>query len=154
MSITGQTTKYVNNVDNWDVQTASLFSSFSTASQTSELRGVAFKPDGSTFYTINTNTIYEYALGTAWNISTASFTQSSFATSNIRDIFFRADGLKLYLIRSSTSTSAVLEYNLTTAWDISTIDYVQLFLVNSQDTNPSGLFFNEAGTSFYITGIS
>jgi hypothetical protein len=57
--------------------------------------------------------VYEYDLSTAWNISTASFLQSlSISAQDVSPlgIFFRADGLKMYMV--GDSNDRVYEYDL------------------------------------------
>ena len=50
------------------------------------------------------------------------------------------------------STDDIREYHLTTGFDISTASYDSLFSVNSQDTNPRGLAFNNDGTKMFVAG--
>jgi DNA-binding beta-propeller fold protein YncE len=97
--------------------------------------------------------VNEYNLATAWDISTASFLQTfsvSAQESNPTDVFFRDDGLKMYVIGSSGDD--VNEYNLATAWDISTASFLQSFSVAAQETNPQGVFFKPDGLKMYVIG--
>jgi hypothetical protein len=95
------------------------------------------------------------AVGAAWDISTASYLQNfSVAAQETvpRDLFFKPDGTKMYIVGSSGDD--VNEYDLSTAWDISTASYLQNFSVAAQETIPSGLFFKPDGTKMYIVGFS
>ena len=65
-------------------------------------------------------------------------------------IFFKPDGLKLYI--TNTSQDTVDEYELTIAWDSSTAAYKRRFYVGSQETSPTGLFFKPDGLKMYVVG--
>lgn len=141
----------------WDISTASFTQSFSVASQDDAPRGVFFKPDGIKMYVVGTSSdsVHEYNLSTAWNISTASFTQSFSVASqdtSPRELFFKPDGLKMYILGDAGSD--VNEYNLSVAWDISTASFLQNFSVSSQEIAPEGLFFKPDGTFMYVSGGS
>lgn len=148
----------------WDVSTASYQHGFSVSSQESIPTGVFFRNDGGSedgkqMYVIGYNdNVSEYDLTTAWDVSTASYSQNFSVSSeeaNPRDVFFKNDGTKMYIVGSSGDE--VNEYDLSTAWDVSTASYNQNFSVSSQDTNPTGLFFRNDGSSddgkkMYIVG--
>ena len=141
----------------WDISTASYSQLFSVAAQEITPTGLFFKPDGTKMYVIgNTNdNVNEYNLSTAWDISTASYSQLFYVGTNQTaptGLFFKPDGLKMYIIGSAVDK--VNEYNLSTAWDISTASYSQLFYVDVQETLPSGLFFKPDGTKMYVIGSS
>ena len=92
--------------------------------------------------------VNEYDLTTAWDISTASYSQSfSFSTeeSVVRGLFFKNDGTKMYIVGSGGDE--VNEYDLSTAWDVSTASYNQNFSVSTQDNTPTGIFFRNDGSS-------
>ena len=139
----------------WDISTASFVQVFSVAAQELSSNGLFFKQTGTKMYVIGNfgDSIYEYDLSTAWNVSTASFVQS-FSVAGQEDdprgIFFKPDGTKMYVI--GVSGDDVNEYNLSTAWDISTASYFQAFSVSGQETVPSGIFFKPDGTKMYVIG--
>jgi len=140
----------------WDISTASYVQVKSVSTQSGEHRGLFFKPDGTKMYTIDSTNdrVYEYSLSTAWDISTLSFVRNfsvNSQESTPEDLFFRDDGLKMYI--TGQSGDEVNEYNLSTAWDISTLSFVQLFSVSSQEAQAMGLFFSTDGTKMYVTGI-
>jgi len=142
----------------WDVSTASYDSvSFSVASQETSPTGLFFKPDGTKMYVIgySNDTVYQYTLSTAWDLSTASYDSVSFSVSGQeaapRDLFFKDDGTKMYVVGNGSNT--VYQYSLSTAWDLSTASYDSIsFSVASQDTSPEGLFFKDDGTKMYVVG--
>jgi hypothetical protein len=138
----------------WDVSTAS-FVQFITVVQDSAPVGLFFKPDGLKMYIIGTTSdaVNEYNLSIAWDISTASFLQNfsvSAQEATPQGLFFRDDGLKMYIIGSSNDD--VYEYNLSIAWDVSTASFLHSFAVNVQETTPVGLFFKPDGLKMYIIG--
>jgi DNA-binding beta-propeller fold protein YncE len=91
----------------WDVSTASYLQNFSVASQETAPSGLFFKPDGTKMYVIGLfqDSVYEYDLSSAWDVSTASFT---YPTTNYfsvaaqetipQGVFFKPDGTKMYVI--------------------------------------------------------
>tara|TARA_S200002703_G_scaffold116030_2_gene101570 strand:+ start:3082 stop:5016 length:1935 start_codon:yes stop_codon:yes gene_type:complete len=143
----------------WDVSTASYESkSFSTQTQIAYPMGLYFTSDGTKFYTCGyiSDDAAQYTLSTAWDVSTASHTNTlDLATdeSTLRGVALKPDGTKFYTIGSTTDT--VRQYSLSTAYDLSTASYDDInFSVNAQQANPFGIFFKPDGTKFYITGNS
>ena len=139
----------------WDVSTASFVQSFSVSSQASAPSGLFFKPDGTKMYITGTSSdsVHEYNLSSAWDVSTASFVQSfsvSLQEKAPTGVVFKPDGSKMYIIGSVGDE--VNEYDLSTAWDVSTASYVQTFSVASQETNPRSLAFNPDGTKLFVIG--
>ena len=142
----------------WSLTGASYDSvSFSVTSQTESPTGVSFKSDGAKMYVCsnNPNTVFQYSLSTAWDVSSATYDAVSFDASGqdtgIQDIFFKADGTAFYLIGSSTD--AVYQYDLTTAWDLSSASYATKSLsVSAQETGPTALCFNGDGDYLFIAG--
>jgi len=134
---------------------ASFVQSFDVSPQDSGPSGLAFKPDGSQLYVVGNgnNNVYQYGLSTAFDISTASFSQS-FGVSP-QDTFptgltFKPDGSQLYVVGRNNAN--VYEYGLSTAFDISTASFVQSFDVTPQDGGPTGLAFKPDGSQLYVVG--
>lgn len=137
----------------WDISTASYSQAFYVGGQETAPQGLFFSPDGIYMYVIgySGDDVNQYTLSTAWDISTASYTRvASIAAQEAtpRDIFFKSDGTKMYIVGSSGVD--VNEYNLSTAWNVSTRSYVQNFSVAGQDTGPTGLFFKSDGTRMFV----
>lgn len=137
----------------WDISTASYASkSFPTTTQTTNPYSIFFNPDGTKMYIgawTATRGVYEYTLSTAWDISTASYTNNSVdpgaATS---DIYIRPDGKKLYVIRS-ISSSLIYQYPLATAWDLGSVGAVESSKDIGANGHADGLFFSSDGAKVY-----
>ena len=141
----------------WEISTASFLQLFSVSAQESAPQGLFFKPDGTKLYVTGSggDSVYEYNLSTAWDVSTSSFLQSISVSSQDTapsGVFFKPDGAKMYFV-GGTGVD-INEYNLSTAWDVTTASFVQRFSVSSQETNPQGVFFKPDGTKMYITGAT
>jgi len=137
----------------FDISTASYDSvSFSTNSEDTILRDIAFNSDGTAFYMIGTSTdsVYQYSLTTAYDISTASYDSVSFDVSaQIADpysLVFNADGTKMFV----SGSSLIQEYTLSTGFDLST---ASVSAVSYTDSNVGGtvrgLVFNNDGSKLY-----
>ena len=124
MYITGTSGEDVNEYNlstAWDISTASFLQNFSVAAQESAPQGVFFKPDGTKMYITGTNQRFlnEYNLSTAWNISTSVYNQNfnvSTQESAPYGIFFKPDGLKMYIVGSNGDE--VNEYGLDVSGNI------------------------------------
>jgi hypothetical protein len=140
----------------WDISTAVYLQEFSVAAKEQTPNGMYFKPNGTKMYIIGIDgdTVDEYDLGTAWDVSTAVYLHefSVAAKEQIpQGLFFKPDGLKMYTIGSDGDT--VDEYDLGTAWDVSTAVYLHEFSVAAKEQTPNGLFFKSDGSKMYTIGI-
>lgn len=125
--------------------------------------GLSFKSDGTKMFVgTYTTQIREYALSTAWDITTASYTlyqtiwnSSQWTTSNIGGLYIKSDGLKLY-IAEYIQAKVIVEYDLSTAWDASTIswtepssNYLDTY-VAGKTSNLGSFAFNDDGTKLFV----
>jgi 6-phosphogluconolactonase (cycloisomerase 2 family) len=142
-----------------DLSTASFSQSFTVTGGGSDFRGLDFKTDGTIMYCFSedNNTVYQFTLSTAWDVSTASYasknkaigTQSTFMSG----MKFSSDGTKMYALGNGNDT--IYEYDLSTAWDVSTASYNSVSLdVSGQDTVGQGLAFKDDGTRMFMVGQS
>lgn len=105
MYISGTTGDDVNEYDlstAWDISTATYNQNFSVSSQTTNPTGLFFKPDGRRMWISesSTDTILQYSLGTAWDISSASYVRDfdvSGQELTPNAIAFKDDGTKMYM---------------------------------------------------------
>jgi DNA-binding beta-propeller fold protein YncE len=139
----------------FDVSTASFTDSFSVSSQEDLPQGIAFNNDGTKMFIVGStgDDVNEYALGTGFDVSTASFTDSfSVATQEglPNDIAFNSDGTKMFIVGNFGDN--VYEYALATGFDVSTASFANSFSVAAQETIPNGIAFNNDGTKMFIVG--
>ena len=141
----------------WDASTASYDSkSFSISSQDTATSDVNFKSDGTVMYVIgdNNNTIYQYTLSTAWDVSTASYASISFSLASQETqpegVAFKPDGTKMFIIGG---TEYVHEYALSTAWNVSTASYTAEIAVTEETSTATGLDISADGTTMFVTGF-
>ena len=150
---------YAANADPWtdpDLANASYDSvSFAVQTQEQNPAKVWIKDDGLKMYVtgISSDSIQEYSLSTAWDITTASSTASTSVFSqetSPQGFFFKPDGTKMYLC--GTASDSVHEYDLSTAWDSTTLSLVRSQSVSAQDTQPQDIWFNTDGTKMFVLG--
>lgn len=151
----------------WDM-TGSLTDghSFDLTSQiaVNKAYGIWFKPDGSEMYCVEdatsagVSTVFKYTLSTAWNLSTASYANTSFATTpaykNGAFISFKSDGTKMFL--GQYNGNKTFTYPLSTAWDITTagtVSEVTLALTGTSSADwsmdPTSTYITAGPESFY-----
>ena len=141
----------------WNVSTASYASlSKSVSAQDSFPSCLRFNNDGTKCYVLGrtNDTIYQYNLGTAWDISTATTGGSKSVSSQESaptGFSLSADGAKLFVV--GTAADTVFQYSLSTAWTISTASYYsQSFSVSAQSTSPSDVVVANGGKSMFLLG--
>jgi len=142
----------------FDISTATYASkSFSVASQETTPTGLWFKPDGTVMYVIGTtnDTVFQYNLATAWDVSTASYASISFDINSQEStpvqVNLSADGLTMWILGSTGDD--ISQYTLGTAWNVSTATFVNNFYIGFQETNPQGLFIDStANNRVYVVG--
>tara|TARA_R110000787_G_scaffold53701_2_gene125529 strand:- start:238 stop:1494 length:1257 start_codon:yes stop_codon:yes gene_type:complete len=141
----------------WDLSTASYDSvAFAQAQDTSTL-GMTFKSDGTKMYILggSNDSVFQYSLSTAWDMSTASYDSISFSVAseetNPQSIIFNSTGTKMFIV--GTINDSVFQYSLSTAWDLSTAIYDSIsFSVAAQNNVPLSVKFNSDGTKMYVLG--
>ena len=143
----------------YDLSTAVLNQSKDISSDTPDPYGIIFKPDGTKMFVLDdgfaaADDVLEYGLSTAWDISTATFTQAYRLLSSeaaVQGMDFKSDGTQVYIVGSITD--AVYAYDLSTAWDISTASYNSVnFSTASQTTTPFAVKFKSDGAKMYVIG--
>jgi hypothetical protein len=143
----------------WDVSTATVDGvQLDVSSEDTAPENVTFGNSGLKLYVVgNTNnTIFEYTLTTAYDLSTASYSTNSISVAaedtNPVAVAFSSDGLSMFV--AGSEADAVHSYTLSTAWDVSTAtaDSVSLQLVDD-DTDLTGMFLNSDGTRLYLVGL-
>jgi hypothetical protein len=147
----------VGTINGFNLSTAAYSQNFSVSSQEIFPRGSCFNSDGTKMFVVGTNSdnVNEYSLSTAFDLSTASYSQNfsvSGQDSSPVGIAFNTDGTKMFVVGESGDN--VYEYTLSTGYNVSTASYSQSFSVSSQDTSPQSLAFNTDGTKMFVVGLS
>ena len=118
--------------------------------------GIFFSPDGLKMFMTGAsgNKVYQYSLGTPWDISTLVYDSISLDVStedgDPYDLFVNPEGTKMYI--TGNATDSVYQYTLSTGWDLSTASYATKSFIVAEDATPLGLFFSPDGTKMYVTG--
>lgn len=141
----------------WDLATASASgSTYDFSTQLNRATAIAFSPDGTRMYLteVSEGQVYQYTLSTAWDVTSATHTQT-FDLLTLSDItqfdagygglHFSEDGKAMIVSSFSPITGVsggedIAKFELTTAWDISTAVYRNGYAL------PSGRDF---GVTFY-----
>jgi hypothetical protein len=134
--------------------------SFLVQPQDSSLRAVTFSADGTKMYATgsSTNSVYQYTLSTAFDVSTATYDNVSVDVVSVvgyspYDLSISTDGAKIFIM--SVEFDAIYQYSLSTAFDLSTASYDNVsFSVASTDTGPQAFYFSYDGTKMYYMGAS
>lgn len=112
--------------------------------------------DGTKIFVSNmtNDSINEFHLSTAYDISTAAFARNFVVGSQDgqqRGVAFSSDGTKMHVI--GTIAKRVFQYNLTTGFDLSTASYSGIsFNYSAQNTGILSLCFNNDGSKMYLCG--
>jgi len=118
---------------------------------------ITFNNDGTKIFMVGqeNNSIYEYNLSTAFDLSTLSVVQVTKSVGSEdgtpTDVVFNDIGDKIFMV--GNQTDSIFEYDLGTAFDISTLSTVQVTKsVASEDGSPRGIAFNDNGTKIFMVG--
>jgi DNA-binding beta-propeller fold protein YncE len=140
----------------WDTTTLTYDSvSYNATAQVGSLRDMWIKPDGTKMYLVDAtgDDINEYALSTAWDVSSASYVQNfSLASQDNTPIgvYFNPDGTKFWIYGFTSDTA--YEYDLSTAWDLSSASYSTVsFSAASQVAFGLGMTFSRDGAKMYVS---
>lgn len=132
--------------------------SFDVSAQVTVPHALALSSDGTKMYVAGTSSgkVDQYALSTAWDLSTASYTGISLTlTTDItaHGIAFKPDGTKLYTVEATADEAH--QYSLSTAWDLSTASNDGIsYALGAQESQPHDIWFKPDGTKMYISGLT
>ena len=145
----------------FDIGAKTYVSVFSVASQSTSPQGLDFSYDGTKMFVLQSGgTIYAYNLSTAWDSSTASYSNTSLdittvhsANSAPHGIMFSKDGTKLYT--TDYTADKVHQYSLSTAYDLSsTVTHDGDYGSSSLFQQPGDIYVNRKGTHIYIPDVN
>ena len=137
--------------DSWNVASASYVTEFSVKTEEANPDAVEFKTDGTKMFVTGSSgdDINEYDLSTAWDISTASFSQASSSMGGTetapKGMAFKPDGTSVWV--TGINSDSVDRYNFSSAWDVSTMSYGNEDIVIG--FNPESIWFKSDGSAFY-----
>ena len=139
----------------FDVSTATHAANVSVSTQDNRPEGVAFSSDGSKMFIAGeqNDRVYEYALGTPFDVTSYSFTASFDVSGQVlalTGVAFSNDGARMFVVGSNRAS--VYEYALTAPFDVSTASPVDSFGVSGQDSTPTGMAFSSDGAKMFIAG--
>jgi len=126
------------------------------SNETGNPEDIVFSSDGLKMFILEnegTDTVLEYALGSAYDVSDETYTDAFVITgftTGTDAMEFSSDGTTLFV----SHNKGVSMYTLSTAWDVSTGLYVDLLDLTSVIDNPKGLAFSSDGIQMFITGTS
>ena len=140
----------------WSVSSASYADNFSVLTQEGNSFGVSFSSDGTKLYIvgISQDTVYQYALSTAWSVGTASLSTSYSIAGNETSplsLHFSQDGTKFY---TTNQTGNLRQWSMSTPWAVNTASYVGTGSYSSQTGDARGVFFKSDGTKAFIIGVN
>ena len=144
----------------FDISTATFVEPpFDVLSQEDSPTGMALSNDGAKMFVVGSDgdEINEYALSTAFDLSTATFVAPPFNITS-QETFptgmaFSNDGDKMFVVGSDGDE--INEYALSTAFDLSTATFVAPpFNITSQESSPTGMAFSNDGTKMFVVGFS
>lgn len=140
----------------FDASTISYDSvSLSIMSQEDYLMALFFTPDGTKMYVggRNSDTIYQYSLSTAFDLSTASYDNKSLDISSkeasLTSLFLDTAGEKLFIF--GYTSDSLHQYSLSTAYDISTASFVSTL---ATPNGAIGASVSPDGTKVYVTNTT
>ena len=142
----------------FDISTASYSGvNFDVSSEDENLEEITFNDNGTKMFIVgkNNDNVFEYDLSTGFDLSTASYSGTSFdissEESNPGAVAFSTDGTKMFIL--GNGNDSVYEYDLSSGFDVSTASYSGTSVdISSEDSIPLGLSFNDDGTKMFIMG--
>lgn len=97
-------------------------------------------------------TVYQYALSTAWDVSTATYETKSFSVNTQETlptgVCFGDSGTKMYAV--GTTNDTIYQYTLSTAWEVNTASYASKSYSPGVGATPQGIRFSSDGITCYM----
>ena len=137
----------------WDISTATYVRNKSVGVHDTQPNAVYFKEDGTEMYFTGGyfDAVYQLSLSTAWDISTATYSQAKGVgneTTNPKGLMFNSDGTLMYVLGWQGN---LCRYSLSTAWSVSTATLDQTYSVAPNGYSFYGLYFKSDGSRFYVS---
>ena len=120
------------------------------AVQNEDSKGLYVTEDGSKMFVADYADIYEYNLGTAYDITSAVYERKGFVD-NVRAFDFSPDGMTLFVAKN---TDVIKSHTLSTPFDLEgDSENIEEFDVSGEVTEAIDMSFNDDGTKLYILDI-
>jgi 6-phosphogluconolactonase (cycloisomerase 2 family) len=139
----------------WDLGSKSHDGQSSVSSYETTPNGVYISPDGAYLFISGDigNDVNRFAISTPWDVTSGLSYQQAFSVagqaSNVRDLWFKPDGTKMYIAENSNN---VIQYSLTTPWSLTTASLEKEQTVTSSEASSiAGIAFSEDGTKLFCT---
>ena len=137
----------------WDVSTATTDSSSYLITESASMSNVTFSTDGDKMFLPDPSqdSVRQYSLGTAWDVSTASydFQQNVGGLGGTpRDTFFTPNGDQMFLLDNDGAEKIWL-YDLSTAFDVSSATFNSKFDFTFSDF-PVVIGFSDDGAKMFV----
>ena len=138
----------------WDINSGITYANKTIVLGQTQPYGLFFKPDGTKMYTTQYNdSIKEWSLSTAWDITTATSTGTSGfiggTALGLKSLSITSDGKNVFVI--GIDQDRIYNFELTTAWDITTISYVSSISVELTDNQLRSCFLKTDDNSKIYT---
>jgi hypothetical protein len=138
----------------WDINAGISYANKTITLGQTQPYGLFFKPDGTKMYTTQYNdSIKEWSLSTAWDITTATSTGTSGFIAGtalgMKSLSITSDGKNVFVI--GIDQDRIYNFELTTAWDITTISYVSNISVELTDNQLRSCFLKTDDNSKIYT---
>jgi len=134
---------------NYDIGTIGSTQSFDVSGQTTDIVGIEFNNNGTKMFVVanDTNSVYEYNLSTAFDLSTASVASGeaydySGQTAGAQTMAFDDTGSRMYI---GATSGTIYEYSLSTNFDVSTASFTDSFTDSSNSNTVNALAFDDVG---------
>jgi len=143
--------------NNFDTETASRVTEFTTSDEEQDPQGIAFNNTGDKMYVVGQNSqpsgtrVNQYSLGSSFDLSSVTFDKSFDVGSeeNVPSgIAFNGNGSVMFITGGSEK---IYEYDLSTGFDIGTASYSNFsFDVTAQVGNAQDITFGRDGLLLYV----
>ncbi len=160
MYMIGTTSRAINQYNlstPWVVTTASYIGRFLVGQGETGPSGLIFSPDGLKAFVVGTtiDTVLEYNLSTAFEVSSCSFSKSFFVGTwelTPSSISFNGDGTRMYVLGNTGFD--ITEFRLTTAYDIDTASHFSEGFTFTFDAGLQGMFVANGINKAFVVGTS
>ena len=133
---------------------------FDISGQETNPTGIAFNTAGTRMFIVgsNSNTVYQYAMNTAFDITDGATLNSAFSLGTfdnvVEDIEFNPDGSRMYIVGAGARD--ITQFMLNTPFDISDVVTEEgvPFSTAGEELTPRGIAFSADGFSMSIIGNS